>query len=76
MCKLYFEGKTSEAAKLQLKYLSLVDALFCEVNPIPVKAGLAAMGYCENSLRLPLTSMEPQNEEKLLGLMRQNGIEI
>lgn len=76
MCKLYFEGKTSEAAKLQLKYLSLVDALFCEVNPIPVKAGLAAMGYCENSLRLPLTSMEPHNEEKLLGLMRQNGIEI
>ena len=76
MCKLYFEGKTSEAAKLQLKYLSLVDALFCEVNPIPVKAGLAAIGYCENSLRLPLTSMEPQNEEKLLGLMRQNGIEI
>ena len=44
MCKHYFNGKTSEATNLQLRLLSLVDALFCEVNPIPVKAGLAAMG--------------------------------
>lgn len=76
MCKHYFNGKSSEATNLQLKLLSLVDALFCEVNPIPVKAGLAAMGFCENTLRLPLTPMEEQNEEKLLGLMRQNGIEV
>lgn len=76
MCKNYFNGKTSEATNLQLRLLSLVDALFCEVNPIPVKAGLAAMGYCANTLRLPLTPMEAQNEEKLLGLMRQNGIEV
>lgn len=76
MCKHYFNGKTSEATNLQLKLLSLINALFCEVNPIPVKAALAAMGYCDNNLRLPLTSMEPQNEEKLIALMRQNGIEI
>ncbi len=76
MCNNYFNGKTSEATHLQLKLLSLVDALFCEVNPIPVKAGLAAMGFCDNSLRLPLTKMESANEEKLVSLMRQNGIEF
>lgn len=76
MCKYYFDGNADEATKLQLKLLSLINALFCEVNPIPVKAAVAAMGYCENSLRLPLTCMEPQNEEKLIALMRQNGIEI
>ncbi|MBR2316112.1 MAG: 4-hydroxy-tetrahydrodipicolinate synthase [Clostridia bacterium] len=76
MCKYYFDGNAGEATKLQLKLLSLINTLFCEVNPIPVKAAVAAMGYCENSLRLPLTCMEPQNEEKLIALMRQNGIEI
>lgn len=76
MCNNYFNGKTSEATQLQLKLLSLVDALFCEVNPIPVKAGLAAMGFCDNDLRLPLTKMESANEEKLVTLMRQNGIEF
>lgn len=76
MCNNYFNGKTSEATQLQLKLLSLVDALFCEVNPIPVKAGLAAMGFCDNDLRLPLTKMESANEEKLVSLMRQNGIEF
>ncbi|MBE6563023.1 MAG: 4-hydroxy-tetrahydrodipicolinate synthase [Ruminococcaceae bacterium] len=74
MCKHCLEGNYPAAAKLQLDLLSLVDALFCEVNPIPVKAAMAAMGYCKNTLRLPLTPMEPQNEAKLLGLMRENGI--
>ena len=74
MCHLFWEGKTKESLDLQLKYLSLVDALFSEVNPIPAKAAMAAMGYCENALRLPLTPMESKNEEKLLAIMRKVGI--
>jgi len=62
------------SAALQCEYLELVNALFCEVNPIPVKAAVAAMGFCENSLRLPLTTMEQANEEKLLRIMRNHGL--
>ena len=64
------------ATKMQLDYLALVNALFCEVNPIPVKAATAAMGYGENFLRLPLTTMEEANEKKLLALMREAGINV
>ncbi len=74
ICTDYFEGKCNEALAAQLRLLPLIDALFCEVNPIPVKAALAAMGYGENYLRLPLTPMEPQNEAKLLALMKAEGI--
>ena len=74
MCKLYFEGKVKEAAKLQLDLIPLVNALFCEVNPIPVKAAVSAMGYCENFLRLPLTPMEKPHEEKLLALMKEQNL--
>ncbi len=74
MCKKYLEGDTAGAAAMQLKYLDLIDALFCEVNPIPAKAAVAAMGFCENYLRLPLTAMEPQNEAKLLDLMREQNL--
>ena len=74
MCRLMLNGDTVSAAKLQLQYIELIDALFCEVNPIPVKAACAAMGYCDNYLRLPLTPMEPQNEQKLLAAMEKVGI--
>lgn len=74
MCRLMLNGDTAGAAKLQLQYIELIDALFCEVNPIPVKAACAAMGYCDNYLRLPLTPMEPQNEQKLLAAMTKVGI--
>ena len=66
----YLDGNTAAATKKQLELLPLVDALFSEVNPIPVKAAVAKMGFGENILRLPLTPMEPQNEEKLFALMR------
>lgn len=72
----WFAGDVSGAARLQMKYLALVNALFCEVNPIPVKAAMAAMGMCENILRLPLTCMEAPNREKLLGLMRAEGLNV
>ena len=56
---------------MQLEYLDLINTLFCEVNPIPVKAAMAAMGFGENSLRLPLTPMEEKNEAVLLNLMKE-----
>lgn len=74
MCRRMLAGDVAGARELQLKYLPLIDALFCEVNPIPVKAAMAAMGYGENGLRLPLTCMEPAHEERLLGCMRDLGI--
>ncbi len=76
ICKRFFDGDITGSAKLQLDLLPLINALFCEVNPIPAKAAMAAMGFCENSLRLPLTEMESANEEKLLGLMREQGISV
>ena len=74
ICHKFFAGDVAGSLKLQLDLLPLVNALFCEVNPIPVKAAMAAMGYGENSLRLPLTPMEKAHEEKLLSLMREQGL--
>ena len=71
LCHDYFEGRLQESLDAQLDLLPLINALFCEVNPIPVKAAMAAMGYGENSLRLPLTPMEKEHEDKLLALMRE-----
>ena len=76
MCKKLLAGDTKGALDLQLKYLPLIKALFCEVNPIPVKAAMAAMGYCENYLRLPLTPMEEAHKEILLNEMRKCGIKV
>ena len=74
ICHDFFEGKVAESAKAQLDLLPLINALFSEVNPIPVKAAMSAMGYGENSLRLPLTPMEEANEQKLLSLMREQNL--
>ena len=76
MCKLFFDGKVKEAAAEQLRMLPLINALFSEVNPIPAKAAMAAMGFCEDSLRLPLTSMEDARREVLLDEMRKLGVKI
>ena len=76
ICQDYFAGRTEEARKAQLKYLPLISALFSEVNPIPVKAAMAAMGFGENELRLPLTRLEKEHEEVLFGLMREQGIKL
>ena len=74
MCEDFLAGNIDSARRAQLDLLPLVNALFCEVNPIPVKAAMAAMGYCENYLRLPLTPMEKENETALLQLMRKEGL--
>ena len=74
ICKSFMRGEVAKSMQLQSKYLSLINALFCEVNPIPVKAAMSAMGYCENYLRLPLTPMEEANEAKLISIMKSHGI--
>ena len=74
MCNRFFNGDVKGAAALQFELLDLTHALFCEVNPIPVKAAVAAMGYGENYLRLPLTPMEDANWTKLAAIMRARGI--
>ena len=74
MVAKFMEGDVAGAAELQLKYRDLVKWLFCEVNPIPVKAAVEAMGFCENYLRSPLYPMEDANREKLLESMRNVGL--
>ena len=74
MCHAFFEGKIEEARKLQLNLIPLINALFCEVNPIPVKAAMAAMGFCEDYLRLPLTCMEEGHKANLLKLMAEQNL--
>ncbi|MCD8017792.1 MAG: 4-hydroxy-tetrahydrodipicolinate synthase [Oscillospiraceae bacterium] len=74
LCRKYFEGDTAGAAADQCRYIDLISALFCEVNPIPVKAAMAKMGFCQNYLRLPLTEMEPAHAEKLYALMAEQGL--
>ncbi len=74
ICRLFEQGDVAGSRRLQLELLPLINALFCEVNPIPAKAAVAAMGFGENYVRLPLTTMEPEHEKMLLGLMREQGL--
>jgi len=76
ICKTYFDGRVTESAAMQFKYLNLINALFSEVNPIPVKAAMAAMGFCKDYLRLPLTSMEGGHKALLLNYMREAGLRV
>ncbi len=76
LCDRYFRGDVAGAMALQAKYMPLIRSLFCEVNPIPVKAAMAAMGFCENHLRLPLTPMEEGHYQTMLQRMRDVGIAV
>ncbi len=73
ICFSYF-NRLPRALELQLRLLPLMDALFSEVNPIPIKAAMAAMGLCENVVRLPLTKMSEDKAEKLYELMANEGL--
>lgn len=70
----YLDGDVQTSLKLQLQALSLIDALFCEVNPIPVKAALNLMGMNVGGLRRPLTTMESANQAKLKKAMEEYGL--
>ena len=65
ICRYWFEGKRDESLALQLKYHPLIEALFCDVNPIPVKEAMKLLGRCDGSLRMPLTNISGKNEERL-----------
>ena len=76
MTNAALSGDFATAADWQCKLLPLINALFSEVNPIPAKAAVAAMGFGEEHLRLPLTPMEPETREKLYTEMRKLGINV
>lgn len=74
LCELFFSGDVRGAAALQCRLLPVIDALFSEVNPIPVKAALAKMGYGTDTLRLPLTPMEEGSRAVLLNALEAWGV--
>lgn len=74
ICQAFFDGDVKKSCELQLAAIPLINALFCEVNPIPVKAALNLMGRETGPMRLPLTEMEPQNQERLAKAMKDYGI--
>ena len=76
LCRKYFDGDVTGAMEMQKQYLPLINALFSEVNPIPVKAAMAAMGFCQDHLRLPLVPMEDSHRAVLLQCMRDAGLEV
>ncbi len=74
MVQKYLDGDVAGSAKIQLDAMNLVNALFCEVNPIPVKKAVELMGLCGGGVRLPLTEIEPANAERLANAMREFGL--
>ena len=74
MCQAYFDGDTEKAMKMQIGYADLIDALFCEVNPIPVKVAMRKLGYAAGPLRMPLCEMEPEHEKQLEAALRNHGL--
>lgn len=76
ICAKYFEGDVEGSRDLQLRAMDLCDALFCEVNPIPVKTALNLMGWEVGPTRMPLCEMEPENEAKLEKALKDFGVEF
>ena len=74
--EMFLEGDVRGSMELQLKAIPLIDQLFCEVNPIPVKAGMNLMGFECGLLRMPLTEMEDAHKENLKAAMKDFGIEV
>lgn len=74
MCRKFFEGDVEGSSKIQLDAIELISALFCEVNPIPVKKAMNLQGQNAGVLRRPLTEMEPENAAKLEKAMKEFGI--
>ncbi|MBR5584212.1 MAG: dihydrodipicolinate synthase family protein, partial [Lachnospiraceae bacterium] len=74
--EMFLEGDVKGSMELQLKAIPLIDQLFCEVNPIPVKAAMNLMGFECGPLRMPLTEMEDAHKENLKAAMKDFGIEV
>ena len=76
MVEKFLNGDVAGSREIQLKALPLIEALFCEVNPIPVKAAMNMLGWEAGPLRMPLTEMEPQNKERLRKPKKYFGIDV
>ena len=76
ICAKFFEGDVAGSAALQLKAIPLIEQLFCEVNPIPVKKAMALMGKDCGPLRMPLTELTPEHEKALAQAMNDFGIQL
>ena len=74
ICQHYFDGDVRTATKMQIDYTDLIDALFCEVNPIPVKTAMRRLGYDAGPLRMPLSEMEPAHVAQLDAALRKHGL--
>ena len=74
LCKAWFEGDTQKALRFQLDYLKLMNSLFMEVNPVPVKTACGMLGLCSDEMRLPLCEMEDANKAKLEAILKEYGL--
>ena len=74
LCQKWFDGDINGSRELQFKYLELINSLFCEVNPIPVKTAMNMMGFSAGKLRLPLCEMDPVNYKRLENAMKECGL--
>lgn len=74
ICQNYFDGKVEEAARMQVDYCDLIDALFCEVNPIPVKVAMRLMGWNVGELRMPLCEPEPAHVEQIKAALKAHNL--
>ena len=74
ICQNYFDGKIEEASRMQIDYCDLIDALFCEVNPIPVKVAMRLMGWNVGKLRMPLSEPEPAHLEQIKRALKAHNL--
>ena len=76
LCHAYFRGDVKKSAQMQLELTPLIKMLFCETNPIPARAAVAALGFGENYVRLPLVPMTEANQARMFELMREQGLNV
>jgi dihydrodipicolinate synthase len=76
MVEKYLEGNVKAATEIQISCMPLANELFCEINPIPVKAAMEMMGLCGKTLRKPLSEIEPENREKLKAALLECGVRL
>lgn len=74
ICQNYFDGKIDEASRMQIDYCDMIDALFCEVNPIPVKVAMRLQGWNVGHLRMPLCEPEPKHVEQIKAALEAHGL--
>ena len=74
LCQAWFDGDTQKCLRFQLDYLKLMNSLFMEVNPVPVKTACGMLGLCSEEMRLPLCEMEDANKARLEAILKEYGL--